>query len=103
MIHKDIFIKYLNIDDIYTGKYAMSDGNKNHIYMLKKSDGQLYHKCQYKVLNREFPQLATIEVISNSDWKVVYSDTKWIETTLTRKLNLEFEREMKLNQLLFQP
>lgn len=100
MIHDDILIKELNKEDLYDGQFAMSGGNIDHIYKIKIFMGEILHQCHYKILDRRDLNKYSLHKLELEPW-ITNSGNFWVETTITRSLNLPFERERKLNQLLY--
>jgi len=93
----DIFIRSLKPSGFWDGQFVMSSGNENHIYKILLSGSGPQYQCCYRISDFKKP---TLHEIKWEPWQRVGSHSvTWIETTITRNLNLQLEREKKLNLL----
>lgn len=97
MTSQDIYIRNLDPTEFWEGQFVMSAGNDNHIYRILLTGSGPHYQCWYRISDPEKPNLHKID--RESPKPVYYNTTIWIETTITRNLNLQLQRERKLNLL----
>lgn len=97
MTFQDIYIRNLDPTNFWDGQFVMSAGNENHIYKILLTGYGPHYQCWYRISDMKKPTLH--KIYRESPKPVGYPPTVWIETTITRNLNLQLERERKLNLL----